>query len=72
MAIRLNLEKSKTAEIEAHGMILTISLEENTERILATIESEKGGQNIRIAPHEEIKNTIYFTLEKPGGLHIVK
>ena len=73
MAKKINLEKTELLEVEAYGMILTIHLEKENGRILSTVESETGGQTIRIAPHESLKNTIYFTMDKPKpGLRIVK
>jgi hypothetical protein len=73
MGKKINLEKTEFLEIEAFGMVLTVHLEKGTGRILSTVESAEGGQTIRIAPHESLKNTIFFAIDKPRpGLRIVK
>lgn len=72
MGKKINIEKSQIIEIEGYEMVLTITKEESTNRLLATIESQSGGSQITIGQHEELPNTIFFGVEKPSGLSLVE
>lgn len=72
MGKKINIAKSHIIEIEGFQMVLTITKEESTERLLATIESQTGGSQITIGQHEELPNTIFFGIQKPSGLSLVE
>jgi hypothetical protein len=61
----INLEKKGIHTLYGNGLMLTIELEDDN-KIIATIESEKGNQRLDIHPHNELENTIVFELL--GGL----
>jgi hypothetical protein len=65
MAKMINLDKKGPITLYANGLLLHVDLEDDN-KLIATIESESGGQHLDIHPHEEIANTIVFELQKPA------
>ncbi|NIZ47415.1 hypothetical protein PVA44_00845 [Entomospira nematocerorum] len=64
MGKMINLAKKGPVTVYANGMLLHIDIEDDN-KLIATIESEEGGQYLDIHPHEELPNTIVFELQKP-------
>jgi hypothetical protein len=59
MSKSINLEHEEIVEIHANGMILTLTTEGPT-RIAVRVESEDGGEQIGIKPHEEESQSVVF------------
>jgi hypothetical protein len=64
MAKSINLEKKGPITVYANGLMLHLDVEDGN-KIIATIESEAGGQPIDIHPHPELANTVVFELVEP-------
>lgn len=65
MGKKIDLEKTQVIEAHGNGLVLTLTLEGNN-RILARVESEEGGRQIGVKPHEEDGKTLVFYLKETG------
>lgn len=66
MAHMFNIKKKGPITVYANGLMLHIDLEDDN-KLIATVESEIGGQQLDIHPHAEISNTIVFEMQKPSN-----
>ncbi|NIZ19348.1 hypothetical protein [Entomospira culicis] len=63
MAKMINLEKKGPVTVYANGLMLHLDFEDDN-KLIATIESEEGGQPIDIHPHPELANTVVFEIKE--------